>query len=236
LREVEEIAVNCSYGTVTSNPHHHDATSHQERVNERHEGEADNNDIVLLLLEEGEGDLLELRWIVYRVIFPVLVCVGVVANILNLVVLSRPAMRGVAYRYLNHLAVSDLLYLTFNIPFCLSEFTKISGEQLVNWTSAVYYAHTWYLGYEFFREIYSRFVPAILITAFNVAIVVTLRQMGRERDVDVISEARQERERRLCLLLMAITVLFYISAFPSAIYKVLMFYDNMEFVVYFRSV
>lgn len=78
-------------------------------------------------------------------------------------------------------------------------------------------------------------MPAILITAFNVAIVVTLRQMGRERDGDVISEARQERERRLCLLLVAITVLFYVSAFPSAIYKILMFYD-MDFVPYFRAV
>lgn len=44
-------------------------------------------------------------------------------------------------RYLNHLAVSDLLYLVFNIPFCLVDFARISGEEAVTRTSAVYYAH-----------------------------------------------------------------------------------------------
>lgn len=223
------------------------------------------------------------------------------------------------HRYLNHLAVSDLLYLLFNVPFCMNDFARISEMQVVSAASAVYYANVgiplvnlfltmseyivvwlsydrclavcspqkfsakqrmevvrircgmsllltmfvyslsplrqtyncdddgccvsesfyseepWYMGYEFFREIYSRFLPAVLITSFNVAIVVTLKQIKRERDCDIINEARQERERRLFFLLMAITVFFYVSAFPSAIYKVIMFND-MTFVPYFRAV
>ncbi|KAK8388138.1 hypothetical protein O3P69_020199 [Scylla paramamosain] len=247
------------------------------------------------------------RWVVYQVVFPALVGVGVMANLLNLVVLSRPAMRGVAYRYLNHLAVSDLLYLLFNVPFCLEDFVRVSvSGQAAGRSSAVYYAYVgvplvnlfltmseyivvwlsydrclavcwphkfsakqrlrvvrercglslaltmavyclsplsqtyqcegavccvidspyshlgWFMGYELFREIYSRFLPALLVTGFNVAIVVTLRRLHRERGAeDVINESRQERERRLFVLLVAVTVLFYVTAFPSAMYKVL---------------
>ncbi|XP_068202918.1 probable G-protein coupled receptor B0563.6 [Palaemon carinicauda] len=270
---------------------------------------------------ETNPDLKQLRWIVYQVVFPVLVIVGVMANLLNLLVLSRPAMKGVSYRYLNHLAVSDLLYLLFNIPFCLEEFTKASQAQPMSKASAIYYAYigiptvniflsmseyivlwlsydrclavcspqkfsarqrlrvvrircaislvvtllvyslspfrqtyscdgpncclknnyfsedTWYKGYEFFREFYSRFLPAFVITVFNVAIIVTLRRVKRERDSpDVINEARKERERRLVCLLMAITVFFYITSFPSAIYKIIMFNDSWDFVPYFRAV
>ncbi|KAG7164724.1 G-protein coupled receptor [Homarus americanus] len=278
-----------------------------------------DSDLLVNCTGEDDPELQALRWTVYQVVFPVLVALGVVANVLNLIVLSRPAMRGVAYRYLNHLAVSDLLYLVFNVPFCMKDFARISEMQVVSRASAVYYANVgiplvnffltmseyivvwlsydrclavtspqkfsakqrhevvrircgmslllsmfvyslsplrqtyrcedheccvseshfinepWYMGYEFFREIYSRFLPAVLITSFNVAIIVTLKQIKRERDEDVISEARQERERRLFFLLMAITVFFYVSAFPSAIYKVLIFND-MHFVPYFRVV
>ncbi|XP_053647404.2 probable G-protein coupled receptor B0563.6 [Cherax quadricarinatus] len=278
-----------------------------------------DSDLLVNCTEVDQPDLRYLRWTVYQVVFPVLVSIGVVANILNLVVLSRPAMRGVAYRYLNHLAVSDLLYLVFNVPFCMNDFSRISEMQEVPRASALYYANVgiplvnlfltmseyivvwlsydrclavcspqkfsakqrmevvrvrcgisllltvfvysltplgqvyrcdelgccvseshyrnqpWYMGYEFFREIYSRFLPAVLITAFNVAIVVTLKQIKKDRDGDIINEARQERERRLFFLLVAITILFYVSAFPSAIYKVLMFND-MYFIPYFRAV
>lgn len=203
--------------------------------------------------------------------------------------------------------MSDLLYLLFNVPFCLEDFVRVSESgQASSRGSAVYYAHigvpvvnlfltmseyivvwlsydrclavcwphkfsakqrmhvvrercglslaltvavyclsplsqtyhcdgslccvkdstysnlTWFMGYELFREIYSRFLPALLVTVFNVAIVVTLRRLHRERRAeDVISETRQERERRLFVLLMAVTVLFYVTAFPSAMYKVL---------------
>ncbi|XP_037779020.1 probable G-protein coupled receptor B0563.6 [Penaeus monodon] len=254
----------------------------------------------------------EVHWAVYQIVFPVLVSIGVLANLLNLVVLSRPAMKGVSYRYLNHLAVSDLMYLLFNVPFCLEAFSKISHEMPVPRPAAFYYAHVgiplvnlfltmseyivvwlsydrclavcrphkfsskqrlevvrvrclmslalticvyslsplsqtfccegadccvidstftkenvnWYTAYELFREIYSRFLPAIIITCFNAAIIYTLRQLKREREGrDIINESRQERERRLFFLLMAITVFFYVSAIPSAMYKIIQFND-----------
>lgn len=39
--------------------------------------------------------------------------------------------------------------------------------------------YTWYYFYEFLREIYSRFLPGVLITAFNMAIIWTLRLAKR---------------------------------------------------------
>lgn len=39
----------------------------------------------------------------------------------------------------------------------------------------------WFYIYEFLREIYSRFLPGILITSFNVAIIVTLRMVSRKK-------------------------------------------------------
>ncbi|KAK7081738.1 hypothetical protein SK128_027524 [Halocaridina rubra] len=266
-------------------------------------------------------DLQQLRWVVYEVVFPVLVTIGVLANLLNLLVLSRPPMKGAFYRYLNHLAISDLLYLTLNIPFCLKEFAQVSHQHSVSRASAIYYAYigipvvnfflsmseyivvwlsydrclavcnpqkftakqrlrvvrirtvttffftifvyslsplrqtyhcegskcfvvdnaiiekAWYKGYESIREVYSRFLPAIVITVYNAAIIVKLKHMKKARGgPDVITEARQERERRLICLLLAITVFFYISAFPSAIYKILMFSDKFHFIPYFRAV
>ena len=175
-------------------------------------------------------------------------------------------------RYLARLALSDLLYLIFNIPFCLKDFALTTDGLFVSEASAVYYAYlavpivnffltmsvyiivwlsydrwmavcsphkfpaqqrlqivhkrylatiivtfivyvpsplrqtyecvrirevdmledrefccvfepgytneSWYYYiYEFCREVYSRFLPGVLITAFNVAIIITLQMI-----------------------------------------------------------
>lgn len=231
--------------------------------------------------------------------------------------------RNFLCRYLARLALSDLLYLLFNIPFCFEDFSDVSRNYPVSKTSAIYYSHLavpivntfltmsiyivvwlsydrciavcsphkfsarqrlevvkircgislaltllvyipsplrqtfecgeegccvfdssvlssqWYITYELIREFYSRFIPALAITGFNVAIIITLHQVkkarrGREQP-DVINEARQDRERRLVILLLAITVFFYVSTLPSALYKIISSH-SLNFVPYFRAV
>ncbi|KAF2353613.1 G protein-coupled receptor rhodopsin-like, partial [Trinorchestia longiramus] len=187
------------------------------------------------------------------------------------------------YRYLARLAASDLLYLLFNIPFCLEEFAFTSDGLPVSESAAIYYAyiavpvvnffltlsvyiivwlsydrwlavcnphkfptqqtlvvvhrrcvvtflvtfamyvpcplrqtytcypsssdaeatvccvheseymgHQWYYFYEFCREVYSRFLPGILITAFNFAIIWTLRLAKRGKKFNSNPKLGQE--------------------------------------------
>ena len=226
------------------------------------------------------------------------------------------------HRYLTRLAVTDFLYLFFNIPFCLEVFIRVSKGHIVSDISAIYYAHIavpmvnmfltisvyivvwlsydrflavckpqkfsifqrvevvhsrcilsviltfvvytpsslreslecniegccvfnskllhtqWYIYYELFREIYSRLFPSILITFFNLAIIKHLRQTNHTRCTEpsnLWQEGRLERERKLVLLLLSMTVLFYISSVPSAIYKIIP-QENWRFLPYFRAV
>lgn len=221
------------------------------------------------------------------------------------------------------LALSDLLYLLFNIPFCFGDFVLVTRNFPVLRSSAIYYSHVaiplvnicltmsiyivvwlsydrciavcsphefsakqrlevvkvrclvslgitvlvyipsplrqtfecieegccvfdssilssrWYITYEFVREFYSRFLPAIAITGFNVAIIVTLNQVQkarREREPpNLMRDYRQDREKRLVFLLLAITVFFYVSTVPSALYKII-YNPTWTFVPYFRAV
>lgn len=41
-----------------------------------------------------------MKYVAYGVVLPVLVCLGVLGDVLNLVVLTRPNMTGVAYIYM----------------------------------------------------------------------------------------------------------------------------------------
>ncbi|XP_018012217.1 uncharacterized protein LOC108669405 [Hyalella azteca] len=222
---------------------------------------------------------------VYMVGFPTFIAVGILANIIDLWVLSQPSMQGIAFRYLARLAASDLLYLLFNIPFCLEEFALTSDGLPVTESAAIYYAYIavpvvnffltlsvyivvwlsydrwlavcyphkfssqqtlvvvyrrciatflvtfaiyvpcplrqtyscyassgdipacciyeseymnqkWYYFYEFGREVYSRFLPGILITAFNMAIIWTLRLAKRNKNCRPTSQVVQDFQRR----------------------------------------
>lgn len=74
-------------------------------------------------LEETEKDLSEdsgyaaflagSRYVVQRVLVPVVLVVGVVGNAVTIVVLTRRQMRSSTNNYLTALAISDLLYLVF---------------------------------------------------------------------------------------------------------------------------
>ena len=51
--------------------------------------------------QDFEHAMNDLRWVAYRVVMPVIIAGGLVGNLLNLVVLTRPALKGVTYVYLS---------------------------------------------------------------------------------------------------------------------------------------
>ncbi len=57
-----------------------------------------------------------INFVAYRVVANVIVAVGIVGNLINLIVLTRPKLKGVMYRYLLALAASNLMVLIMAIP------------------------------------------------------------------------------------------------------------------------
>ncbi|XP_050732830.1 uncharacterized protein LOC127006680 [Eriocheir sinensis] len=90
--------------------------------------------------------------------------------------------------------------------------------------------HAWYPAYAWLREIFSRLVPAVVITFCNVRITMRLRhlrsiQEGFGRGVPA---TRRERERRLVLLLFWFTALFYIFNAPVIVYYLGFLHTNQD--------
>ncbi|XP_076286336.1 uncharacterized protein LOC143211993 isoform X2 [Lasioglossum baleicum] len=83
----------------------------------------------------------ELRRISYGIILPTVCCLGIVGNILNLVVLTRRNMRGVAYIYMRGYSMAALLAISFCIPFALRVLNHKEGGRWTNWVQAFYHAH-----------------------------------------------------------------------------------------------
>ncbi|XP_037775746.1 uncharacterized protein LOC119572880 isoform X1 [Penaeus monodon] len=73
---------------------------------------------------------------VYQVSFPILVFIGVLTNVLNLVVLTRPPMRNKTYRWMRTLAIVDMVLCLLTIPVCLSN----GGHAATSYSTALYYA------------------------------------------------------------------------------------------------
>ena len=71
------------------------------------------------MMEDDNDDfdtVATINFVAYNVVAFVIVGVGIVGNILNLVVLSRPKLKGVMYVYLLGLALSNLCVLITAIP------------------------------------------------------------------------------------------------------------------------
>ena len=58
----------------------------------------------------------DINFVAYGIVANIIVTVGIIGNILNLIVLSRPKLKGVMYVYLMGLAVSNLCVLIIAIP------------------------------------------------------------------------------------------------------------------------
>ncbi|XP_068230615.1 probable G-protein coupled receptor AH9.1 [Palaemon carinicauda] len=74
--------------------------------------------------------------IAYSVVAPVIISFGILSNMINLVVLTRPSLRGPTFRYLKWLAVDNLLVCVVLLPFTLH-----SHVTPVPYPAALYFAH-----------------------------------------------------------------------------------------------
>ncbi|KOX78451.1 hypothetical protein WN51_07858 [Melipona quadrifasciata] len=100
----------------------------------------------LCLLPEDLEDLEDprtpsLRRISYGIILPTICCFGIVGNVLNLLVLTRRNMRGIAYIYMRGYSTAALLAILFCIPFALRVFIHKDTGRWSNWTQAFYHTH-----------------------------------------------------------------------------------------------
>ncbi|CAN7939081.1 unnamed protein product [Ixodes hexagonus] len=78
-----------------------------------------------------------LKFIAYGVVSFVIIALGIVGNLINLVVLTRPNLKGVTFVYLTWLATSDLLTLVVAVFSML----RLHGIQPRTYPAAFYFAH-----------------------------------------------------------------------------------------------
>lgn len=101
---------------------------------------ASGNDV-----EPDDGSIAQqldnLRWVAYGIVAPIIIAVGVVGNVANLAVLSRPNLKSVTYVYLMWLAITDLLCQLFVIPSLVHLSGEDFDEVTENYSSVVYHAH-----------------------------------------------------------------------------------------------
>ena len=82
--------------------------------------------------------LAKVEHILYGILMPVLSALGIVGNILNLVVLTRPnLMKIITYTYFRAMAISDLLTMLMVIPFVL----ELTGYKFTSYMGVVFHAH-----------------------------------------------------------------------------------------------
>lgn len=91
-------------------------------------------DIIQIQFDEP---VLSLRKGAYTFVSPVIVVVGILGNILNLIVLSRPFLKGAMKTYLTALAVTDLSIMFAEIPSII----RLNGLHDQSYYTAFYYAH-----------------------------------------------------------------------------------------------
>ncbi|XP_055346649.1 probable G-protein coupled receptor B0563.6 [Paramacrobiotus metropolitanus] len=76
--------------------------------------------------------------ILYGILMPILSGLGIIGNILNLVVLTRPnLMKIITYTYFRAMAISDLLTMIMVIPFV----AELSGAAFPGYTGNLFHAH-----------------------------------------------------------------------------------------------
>lgn len=97
-----------------------------------HNGFAGNQDTLLL-----KQQIDTLKFVAYGVVSFVIIALGIVGNLINLVVLTRPNLKGVTFVYLTWLATSDLLTLVVAVFSML----RLHGIQPRTYSAAFYFAH-----------------------------------------------------------------------------------------------
>ncbi|XP_049864214.1 probable G-protein coupled receptor 139 [Schistocerca gregaria] len=81
------------------------------------------------------------RFVVQRILVPILTVIGVTGNMATTVVLSRPRMRSSTNTYLCALAVSDLLYLCFILTLSFKHYPGMDQERHSRYWYYLPYGH-----------------------------------------------------------------------------------------------
>jgi len=93
------------------------------------------------LEEDGDPNAVivqTIKWVAYSVVAYLIVGVGIMGNLLSLVVLTRPNLKGVMYVYLLGLAVSNLCVLITAVPALFDISAGLGGG---HYTTAFFQAH-----------------------------------------------------------------------------------------------
>nr|CAD7426711.1 unnamed protein product [Timema monikensis] len=100
-------------------------------------GADDWNRTDLRLPPEFNESMGHLRWVAYKVTMPVIIVSGLLGNIMNLAVLTRPALRGVTYVYLSGLAIADLGVMLCVVPMVM----RLNRCPSLTYAAAFFHAH-----------------------------------------------------------------------------------------------
>jgi len=73
-------------------------------------------------------ELATTRFVVQRVLMPIVIMFGVVANVINIAVLTRRSMKSSTNHYLSALAVYDVLYLALVFVIILRHYAAVASS------------------------------------------------------------------------------------------------------------
>ena len=93
------------------------------------------------ILELESDDIQFIYHIAFDIVAMVIVAFGILSNLFNLIVLTRPTLKGVMYVYLIALAVSNLLALIISIPAVQRIANSFTLAQNSTYASLFYIAH-----------------------------------------------------------------------------------------------
>lgn len=98
---------------------------------------SDLSDSLLDFPTSTNGSVDRLKFIAYGIVSSVIIGLGILGNLTNLVVLTRPNLKGVTFVYLTWLAISDLMSLVVS----LSSMFRLHGMQPRTYAASFYYSH-----------------------------------------------------------------------------------------------
>ncbi|XP_041362081.1 FMRFamide receptor-like [Gigantopelta aegis] len=107
----------------------------------------------------SNAETLELtRFVIQKVMVPIVVCLGVVGNVTNMAILTRRCMKSSMNSYMTALAAVDILYLVFSLTLSFVHYQSFSENQV--------YMH-WFLYGRVFTDM-SANVSVLLTVTFTV--------------------------------------------------------------------
>jgi len=138
-----------------------------------------------------------LKYYSYGITLPAICFLGIVGNILNLVVLTRPTMRGPAYVYMRGYAVAALLAIVFALPFSSRILFHNEIGPWDNYAIAFYHAHL-----ELFLGNACLGIGVFMLVALTVERYLAVCRLGQTRTF----EAQKTPLVAFCLSLVAVAL------------------------------